>query len=175
MLNFESWLPILPVTDNFRWPRSNLTGSDKKIISEIALLIDIFGIFCFILFFFKDGSLNLGGHSWSVLCNLDGPDVNLSNYCPAVQRQRHACSFAENLLQWIYLFSCKGMFTPMEIEFGITSKESDFAWKVGTKSIFISLTFCFIKRDFVSRCYGLFTWYNCGCDLFFTINGLYGI
>ena len=31
------------------------------------------------------------------------------------------------------------MFTPMEIEIGITSKESDFAWKVGTKSIFASL------------------------------------
>ena len=32
----------------------------------------------------------------------------------------------------------------MEIEIGITSNESDFAWKVGTKSTFLSLTLCMI-------------------------------
>ena len=31
------------------------------------------------------------------------------------------------------------MSTPLEIEIGITSNESDFAWKVGTKSTFLSL------------------------------------
>ena len=43
----------------------------------------------------------------------------------------------------LFIF-CKGMFTPMEIEIGITSKESHFAWKVGTKSTFLSLTLCMI-------------------------------